>query len=163
MIVEIALGEGRGIERVEELPNLVDAHLDGGSIDLLCPPCSRLSQERPFFLSRPYLAAVLTQDQTLHRALLSQRRSKAISGFRLDLALIGIKDQWFSGRLSVGHVLLVQRASRSFPVQLTSRRSQALSIGSFRSPRPGSSNVWRGHARPSQLCSGPKSSAIRLG
>jgi hypothetical protein len=32
----------------------------------------------------------------------------------LDLALIGIKDQRFSGRLSVRYVLLVQRASKSF-------------------------------------------------
>ncbi len=119
------------------------------------------SAKRPFFLSRPYLAAVLTQDQTLQKGrCFPQRRSRKISGFRLDLALIGIKDQWFSGRPSVGHVLLVQRASKSFLVHLTSWRIQALSIRSFHSPRPGSNSVWRGHPRPSQLCSRPKSSVI---
>jgi hypothetical protein len=74
----------------------VDAHLDGGSIDQL-RPLAVGSAKRPFFLSRPYLPAVLTQDQTLQRALFSRRRSRKISGFRLDLALIGIKDPWFSG------------------------------------------------------------------
>jgi hypothetical protein len=70
IIVKVALGEGRGIDRVEELPNLVDAHLDGGSIDQL-RPLAVGSAKRPFFLSRPYLPAVLTQDQTLQRALFS--------------------------------------------------------------------------------------------
>ena len=35
IVVEVALGEGRGIERVEDLPELPDTDLDRGVVDLI--------------------------------------------------------------------------------------------------------------------------------
>ena len=78
IVVEVALGEGRGIERIEDLPELADAHLDRGVLDavLLCRASDVINGD--FLAPEPPLT---------RRRINTLSKSRA----RSDRALIGVK------------------------------------------------------------------------